>query len=195
MIVLHHNTVLKTDSKLSSRPVSQQLSNSSYQLLPDLPDLLLKFHPKTFIDIYQFFGEWAHYKPEELSNRLLKDNIHRLKSFIELVGETSLQVEDDLEVESTSEITPEEIKEIDGLNIGRNAGYFGGLIGAMKNTFNGDIDEIRVWSRVLSEAEIKASYNSGQGSHIFRIKNQGGADSDWTMIGANAADQYVLQEP
>jgi hypothetical protein len=90
---------------------------------------------------------------------------------------------------------PEEIKEIDGLNIGRSAGYFGGLIGAAKNTFNGDIDEIRVWSRVLSEAEIKASYNSGEGSHVLRIKNQGGADLDWTMIGANAADQYVLQEP
>ncbi|MCP3999468.1 MAG: LamG domain-containing protein [Gammaproteobacteria bacterium] len=90
---------------------------------------------------------------------------------------------------------PEEIREIDGLNIGRSVGYFGGLISAVKNTFNGDIDEIRVWSRVLSEAEVKASYNSGQGSHVFRMKNQSGAEPDWTMIGANAADEYILQEP
>jgi hypothetical protein len=90
---------------------------------------------------------------------------------------------------------PDEISPISGLNVGRSSGYFGGLIGSAKNTFDGDIDEIRVWSRVLSAAEVKASYRSGQGRQKFLIKSSPGADTKWTMIGANAADQYAIQKP
>jgi hypothetical protein len=89
----------------------------------------------------------------------------------------------------------ENIDAIDGLNIGRSSGYFGGLIGSVKNTFDGDVDEIRVWSRVLSAAEIKASYRGGQERQEFRIENPAGANADWAVIGANGADQYVIQRP
>jgi len=81
------------------------------------------------------------------------------------------------------------------LNIGRSSGYFGGLISSVRNTFDGDVDEVRVWSRVLNAAEIRASYRGGQGRQELHIKNSARADASWVMIGANGADQYVIQEP
>ena len=80
------------------------------------------------------------------------------------------------------------IKGLDGLNIGRSTGYFGGIIGAATNTFDGDIDEIRVWNRVLSDTEIQASYNAHKSSKLFLFPLDGNATPAFSLIGANAAD-------
>jgi hypothetical protein len=95
----------------------------------------------------------------------------------------------------TIQVDVESIDAIDGLNIGRSSGYLGGVIGSVKNTFDGDVDEIRVWSRVLSATEVRASYRGGQDRQEFRIENPAGADAAWTMIGANGADRDVTQRP
>jgi hypothetical protein len=55
----------------------------------------------------------------------------------------------------------EEVREIDDLIIGRARGYLGGLIRRVKGTFSGRIADVRVWNRVLTEAEVHASYNAG----------------------------------
>jgi hypothetical protein len=56
----------------------------------------------------------------------------------------------------------EEVRKIDDLIIGRAKGYFGGLLSRVKGTFPGRIAELRVWDRVLTEAEVRASYNAGK---------------------------------
>ncbi|MGI9290453.1 MAG: LamG domain-containing protein [Gammaproteobacteria bacterium] len=84
----------------------------------------------------------------------------------------------------------EEIVEIDGLTIGRSSNYLGGLIGSATNTFDGDIDEIRVWNRVLTEDEVQISYRTGRERLLLDIRQ--GADKDWKVIGANAADEQIV---
>jgi hypothetical protein len=83
----------------------------------------------------------------------------------------------------------EDILAIDGLTIGRSAGYFGGLIGSARNTFAGDIDEVRVWNRVLSIDEIRTSWRAGRGA--IELEVAAGDGADWKLIGANAADQHI----
>ena len=56
----------------------------------------------------------------------------------------------------------EEVREIDDFIIGRAKSYFGGLLSRVKGTFHGRIAEVRVWNRVLTEAEVHASSNSGK---------------------------------
>jgi hypothetical protein len=83
----------------------------------------------------------------------------------------------------------ESIGEISGLNIGRSAGFLGGLVQRSAKSFNGDVDEIRVWNRVLSAAEIRASYDANQSRLQFAYPLESGAEAEWSLIGANAADQ------
>ena len=83
------------------------------------------------------------------------------------------------------------INRVDGLNVGRSAGYLGELLGAATNTFDGDIDEIRVWNRVLSEAEIHASYNAHKSRKLFLFPLEGKTRLEFSLIGANAADQLA----
>jgi hypothetical protein len=85
----------------------------------------------------------------------------------------------------------DEINAIDGLNIGRSVGYFGGFISAATDTFDGDVDEVRVWNRVLSEAEIQASYNANLSGKRFAFPHAGKAAPEYSLIGANAADQVA----
>ena len=87
----------------------------------------------------------------------------------------------------------EELPSIDGLTIGRHVGYFGGLVSAASNTFDGDVDEIRVWNRVLSDAEIQASYNAGRSDLRFTFPAAADGMPDFSLIGANAADQMVVE--
>jgi hypothetical protein len=89
----------------------------------------------------------------------------------------------------------EEISEIDGLTVGRHVSYLGGLVRPAKNTFDGDIDEIRAWSRALSAAEIRASYRGGRVRQELQVENPSGSEAGWSIIGANAADEYVIHEP
>lgn len=85
----------------------------------------------------------------------------------------------------------DDINRVDGLNIGRSTGYLGGIVGAATNTFDGDIDEIRVWNRVLSEAEIQASYNAHKSRKLFLFPLEGETTPEFSLIGANAADQLA----
>jgi hypothetical protein len=87
----------------------------------------------------------------------------------------------------------EDVRAMNGLSVGRHTGYFGGLVGATVNTFDGDIDEVRVWSRVLSPAEVKGSYDARQSQFRDAAPAGLGPKPDWSLIGANGADQYIRQ--
>jgi hypothetical protein len=67
------------------------------------------------------------------------------------------------------------------------------LVKLVSGTFPGKIDEFRVWDRVLSEAEVQASYSAGRNAQLQVVlpADSTGA-SRWSVIGANAVDQ-VLQ--
>jgi hypothetical protein len=87
----------------------------------------------------------------------------------------------------------EDIANISGLSVGRHAGYFGGLVGPATNTFDGDVDEIRVWNRVLSDAEIQASYNADRSGMRFAFPLNEELKPEYSLIGANAADQLAVE--
>ena len=106
---------------------------------------------------------------------------------------TALIYVDGQMVRPTVQGKAEEILSIDGLSIGRHAGYLGGLVGAATNTFDGSIDEIRVWNRPISGAEVQASYRaSAKASFAFPKPAKG--QGDWTVLGANAANKQVRVE-
>jgi hypothetical protein len=86
----------------------------------------------------------------------------------------------------------EDIRKISGLNIGRSSNYLGGLVGSATNTFDGDVDEVRVWDRVLSRAEVQASFRSGRERLTLDVPI--GPDQSWKVIGANAADEQATVE-
>jgi hypothetical protein len=86
----------------------------------------------------------------------------------------------------------EDIANINGLSVGRHAGYFGGLVSPATNTFDGDVDEIRVWNRVLSDAEIQASYNADRSGMRFAFPLNKEVAPEFSLIGANAADQLAV---
>jgi hypothetical protein len=88
----------------------------------------------------------------------------------------------------------EEIREINGLAVGRSSNYLGGLVGSATNTFDGDIDEFRVWNRVLSHAEVKASYRGGREQLSLKMDKSAGKAQDLKVIGANAADEELSVE-
>lgn len=81
--------------------------------------------------------------------------------------------------------------EVSGLNIGRKYEYLGGLVGPATDTFDGKVDEVRVWRRALSHAEIMASYDAHQSGLRFVLPSAGAAVPKLRLIGANAADQIV----
>jgi hypothetical protein len=83
------------------------------------------------------------------------------------------------------------VSAIDGLNIGRRGGYLGGLVGTATGTFDGDVDEVRVWSRVLSHDEVLASYNANKSRLRFVAPEGAGAKAQGVVIGANAANSQV----
>ncbi len=86
----------------------------------------------------------------------------------------------------------EDIASIDGLSVGRHTGFFGGLVSFGTNTFDGDVDEIRVWNRVLSDAEIQASYNADRSGMRFVFPLNKELKPEFSLIGANAADQLAV---
>jgi hypothetical protein len=87
----------------------------------------------------------------------------------------------------------EEVPSIDGLSVGRHAGYLGGFVGATTNTFDGNVDEIRVWNRPISAAEVQASYQAASLAS-FAFPKPGNGQGGWAVIGANAADKEVRIE-
>jgi hypothetical protein len=87
----------------------------------------------------------------------------------------------------------EEVPSIDGLSVGRHAGYLGGFVGATTNTFDGNVDEIRVWNRPISAAEVQASYQaSSKASFAFPKPAKG--QGNWKVLGANAANKQMRVE-
>ncbi|MEJ2140339.1 MAG: LamG domain-containing protein [Gammaproteobacteria bacterium] len=87
----------------------------------------------------------------------------------------------------------EPILAVDGLTVGRSGGYFGGLVGAASNTFDGDVDEIRAWNRVLSAEEIMASYAASKSRLQFSYPVPKGSKPQWKVLGANAADEVFAR--
>jgi hypothetical protein len=87
----------------------------------------------------------------------------------------------------------EPILSVDGLNIGRSGGYFGGLVGPASNTFDGDVDEIRAWNRVLSAEEVMASYEASKSRLQFSYPVPKDSKPQWKVLGANAADGVYVR--
>jgi hypothetical protein len=85
----------------------------------------------------------------------------------------------------------EDIPAIDGLRIGDDGNFIGKFIQRTTSTFDGDVDEIRVWNRVLSPEEIRASYDANSNRLRARFPAAQGTKADWSIIGANAADQTI----
>jgi len=79
------------------------------------------------------------------------------------------------------------MSEVDGLTIGRSSGYFSGILSGGGGSFDGAVDEIRVWSRALSADEIRFSYEGG------RLRLPEGMQT--RAIGAaNATDESVYKK-
>jgi hypothetical protein len=85
------------------------------------------------------------------------------------------------------------IESIDGLRIGDNTGFLGKLIQRSSGTFDGDVDEVRAWNRVLSPDEIRASYDANSARLRVEFAGSSSGTPDWSLIGANAADQIIRE--
>jgi hypothetical protein len=85
----------------------------------------------------------------------------------------------------------ENIDSISTLRIGDNASFFGKLLQRSSGTFDGDVDEVRVWSRVLGSEEIMASFDAGRAKLQVTFDSMPGSVPEWSIIGANAADQVL----
>jgi hypothetical protein len=66
-----------------------------------------------------------------------------------------------------------------------------GMIGSANAAvdFNGSIDELGVWTRVLSSAEVSSLYNGGSG---YQYPFTGGGGPDFTKIQINIGDAWKL---
>jgi hypothetical protein len=89
--------------------------------------------------------------------------------------------------------TVEDVPAIDGLRIGDHVNFLGKLLARSNGTFDGDIDEVRVWNRVLSPQEIQASYDANSNRLRVVFPAASGLKSDWSIIGANAADEMLAR--
>jgi len=75
----------------------------------------------------------------------------------------------------------EMIDGLDGLGIGRSSSFFGGVLSGGTTQLDGAVDEVRVWNRRLSDAEVKASYGLGRGSSVLHYPAQPG--KTYTVLG------------
>lgn len=89
--------------------------------------------------------------------------------------------------------TVDSVESIDGLRIGDNTGFLGKLMQRSGGTFDGDVDEVRVWDRVLSPEEIRAAYDAGNTRLRVEFAMPSGGAPEWSVIGANAADQIIRE--
>jgi hypothetical protein len=87
----------------------------------------------------------------------------------------------------------EDVPAIDGLRVGDHTNFIGKLMQRTNSTFDGDVDEVRVWNRVLSPEEIRASYDANSNPLQLNFPAVAGAQADWSIIGANAADQIISE--
>jgi len=76
----------------------------------------------------------------------------------------------------------EPLEALDGFAVGRSSGFFGGILSGGTTQFNGDVDEVRVWNRRLSDAEVAASF--GRDVHKFNVTAPAGPAQ---VISVNAA--------
>ena len=86
----------------------------------------------------------------------------------------------------------ENVPAINGLAVGRNSGYLGGLIRPVPGSLAGGVDEVRVWNRPLSHAEVQTAWSAGRNPKLrleFPVPESGRAE--WVILGANEADQTV----
>lgn len=82
----------------------------------------------------------------------------------------------------------EEMPAVSGLSIGRSSSYLGRFLGGAKGTFAGGVDEVRVWDRALSAAEVAAAWRAGRRESLI-VDRPASVDESLILRGANAADQ------
>ena len=67
----------------------------------------------------------------------------------------------------TAQSEDELMDSLDGFAVGRSSGFFGNLLAGGATQLDGSIDEVRVWNRVLSQAEVNAAF--GQSAGRYRL--------------------------
>jgi hypothetical protein len=109
-------------------------------------------------------GEWYYivgvYTPIDLTNGL-----HELKIYVNGALENTKDVDDGVVYSVT-----------DYVNIGRRGGTFN----PNSNFFDGTIDNLRFYTRELSETEILSNYQSGNIEMRYRTSSDGSTWSDWS---------------
>lgn len=87
-------------------------------------------------------------------------------------------------VSTQSEI--EEIDGLDGLGVGRSSSFFGGLLSGGTTQLDGAVDEVRVWNRVLSDAEVQAAFGQASGRYRVAYPATAGKVRTYKVISVNA---------
>lgn len=87
-------------------------------------------------------------------------------------------------VSAQSEI--ETIDGLDGLGVGRSSSFFGGLLSGGTTQFDGAVDEVRVWNRVLSDAEVQAAFGQASGRYRVAYPVTAGKVRNYKVISVNA---------
>lgn len=80
---------------------------------------------------------------------------------------------------------------LDGFAVGRSSGFFGGLLAGGTTQFDGAIDEVRVWNRVLSDAEVNAAFGQTSGRYRLAYPTTKNAPPIYKVIGVNLAGASV----
>ena len=87
-------------------------------------------------------------------------------------------------VSAQSEI--ETIDGLDGLGVGRSSSFFGGLLSGGTTQLDGAVDEVRVWNRVLSDAEVQAAFGQASGRYRVAYPVTAGKVRNYKVISVNA---------
>ncbi|MDG1462309.1 MAG: LamG domain-containing protein, partial [Gammaproteobacteria bacterium] len=87
----------------------------------------------------------------------------------------------------------EALDAIDGFGIGRSSGFFGGLLSGGSTQLDGAIDEVRIWNRVLSDAEVQAAFSMRSGDALLRFPAKQGVARNYRVISVNEAGEQSTQ--
>ncbi|MEE4186792.1 MAG: LamG domain-containing protein [Gammaproteobacteria bacterium] len=97
-----------------------------------------------------------------VSDRLEKGVWHHLALTYAGDAATAIFYVDGEPVPVTIQGSAEAVPAISGLSVGRSSSYLGRFLGGAKGTFNGAVDDLRVWSRVLAPDEVRAAWRAGR---------------------------------
>ncbi len=81
----------------------------------------------------------------------------------------------------------ETLDPLDGFGAGRSSSFFGGLLSGGTTQLDGSIDEVRVWNRILSDAEVGLAFAAGAKRHRIDVTGSNSV----TVLAVDADDAVV----